>query len=62
MVQIHLNPGNFKGGIVRPEKKDLEGMSNIFGRGSVDHMIGLGYNQACDDWERYLKQNEKEIT
>ena len=35
----------------KPEKKEYISLENLEGRHNID-----GYNQACDDWEKYHKQ------
>lgn len=45
--------------IIRPEKKDIEGIITIFGIGSADHCIGLGYNDCFDEWKKYLPSRQE---
>jgi len=44
----------------RPEKKDLYYGGLPSHRSKIDkEFISLGYNQACDDWEKHLPSEEE---
>jgi len=39
-----------------PKKKDLEGMVEIFGKGSRDACIGYGYNESIQHWHDWIDE------
>jgi len=45
----------------KPEKKDLDGVISIFGRGSANACMALGWNEACEAWEQYHKSDRPSI-
>jgi len=38
---------------------DVKGMIIIHGAGSPDTCMGQGWNECCDAWEEYLKEESK---